>query len=488
MNATLPRRRYSLWPVSVLASVVACMAISSQSFWVDEAQTGIKAAAPTLYAWWQSLMFEHNSNLQLPFYMIYIWGWARIAGLSELALRAGNIPWFALGFFAIARSLRRQPGLRWGTLLLYCVHPFVWYDLDEARPYMMQLSGALLAAGALYQALDQPDDLSRAWWWQCGAGLTVLCGAGLLGTPWAVAIMAMLLTMPAFRRTALTTGRPVLMVCVPVLLLLALYFLWTIREGVAAAFISMNAASMMEVFYEQFGFLGLGPGRTDLRTHSVAATLPFLLPLLLLAAPLAAALLVAARRRFGLTPARLLQMLLLTAGPVSFIFVFGFLRHVRILARHLTPLFPFILLAEAFGLLLLWRGGRRLGRAAAAAMVAALALSSLEVRFAGRHSRDDYRDAAAAAIQVLAGGGHVWWVADPEGGLFYHLPLSDEDQPGHARCIYWAPKDFTSAPDEIFISKADISDATGSIAAFIAAHHYQPVPVSWQAFQVWKKP
>jgi hypothetical protein len=475
-------------PLIVLACIVACVAVSSQSLWVDEAETALKAVPPTLRGWWQALDGEHNSNMQLPLYMIYIWSWARIAGLSELALRAANIPWFLLGFYAIARSLRRQPGLRWATLLLYCVHPFVWYYLNEARPYLMQLSGSLLVAGALFQALDEPDAMDGAWWWQFGAGMTVLCGAGLLGTPWALAITALLLTIPAFRRTALTAGRPALMVCVPLLTVLALYLAWTIKERVSANPMAMNVASMMSVFYEQFGFLGLGPGRADLRASSVSATRPFLLPLLLLGVPLAAGFYLAARRRFGLTQARLVQILLITAGPVSFIFVFGFVRHARILARHLTPLFPFILLAEAFGLLLLWRGGRMLGRVAAVAMIAALALSSLEVRFADRHSKDDYRDAAAAATQVIADGGNIWWAADPEAGAFYHLPVSDQELPGHARWTYKVPDHFTAAPDEIFMSKPDLSDPTGGIAAYIAEHHYEPVPVTWATFRVWRKP
>jgi len=130
MNAPLPRRTPLLMPLIVLACIVACVAVSSQSLWVDEAETALKAVPPTLRGWWQALDGEHNSNMQLPLYMIYIWSWARIAGLSELALRAANIPWFLLGFYAIARSLRRQPGLRWATLLLYCVHPFVWYYLN----------------------------------------------------------------------------------------------------------------------------------------------------------------------------------------------------------------------------------------------------------------------------------------------------------------------------------------------------------------------
>ena len=184
-------RPRSLAPLlfALLGCAVACVAISSQSFWIDEAETALKAIQPTLGAWWQALYIEHNSNLQLPLYMLYAWGWARLFGVSELALHAANIPWFFLGLFAIAHSLRRQPGLRNAALLVYCLHPFVWYYLDEARPYLMQLSGALLVAGSLFTALDEPDQAhSSSWWWLFAAGLTILCGAGVLGHPKVVGV------------------------------------------------------------------------------------------------------------------------------------------------------------------------------------------------------------------------------------------------------------------------------------------------------------
>jgi len=473
---------------AILACMVACVAVSSQSLWVDEAQTALKAIPPTLHGWWDALDTEHNSNMQLPLYMLYIWGWARLFGVSEIALRAANIPWFFLGFFAIAHFLRRHPGLRTATLLLFCLHPFVWYYLDEARPYIMQLSGALLVAGALFEALDQPPELSAGWWWLLGAGFTLLCGAGLLGAPWVVAVTILLLTLPAFRRSLGRTGRGALVFFLPVLGLLAAYFAWTARQNIGTGALPMNLASVLSIPYEQLGFLGLGPGRSDLRDNSLRTALPFLPPLLVLGIPLIAALILAARSRFGLSPGRFVSLLVLCAVPTLLVMTVGAFRDARILARHLTPLFPFILLAEAFALLLLWRSGRPLARVAAVLVVAALTASSLEVRFAFRHSKDDYRSASASAIHTLAQGRTLWWAAEEEGGEYYHLPLWHEELPGYGLWGYNVPAHFTAPPDEIYMSKPDLSDPTGGISAFIAANHYQPVPVPWHNFRLWRKP
>jgi hypothetical protein len=473
--------------LALLACAVTCVAISSQSFWIDETQTALKAVAPTLHGWWHALYQEHNSNMQLPLYMIYIWGWARVFGVSEALLRAGNIPWFFVGFFAISHFLRSRPSLRNAALLIYCLHPFVWYYLDEARPYIMQLSGALLASGALFAALEAPDEpLPSSWWWLFMAGIFILCGAGILGVPWAVVVLIPLVCCPGFRRSAFRSGLPALIVSVPLFVLLGSYFGWTVIANVQTGRMRMSVASMLAVFYEQLGLLGLGPGKNDLRAGSVSTLHPYLLPLSLLALPLGWGLFLAARRRFGLTPARLVSVLLLAAIPVCLIFTLGFLRHARVLGRHFSPLFPLILLAEAYLVLLFWESGRPVRRAAALLCVAALAVSSLEIRFAARHAKDDYRAAAAAATQTLAQGKTVWWCAARAGALYYHVPVSTTDTPGAVRWTYGVPAHFTKLPDMIVLTKPDLGDPNGSIATFVAAHHYH-IDRTLQSFTIWKE-
>jgi hypothetical protein len=501
MSSIAPARRLQTFFLVLLACAAACLAVSSQSLWIDEAQTALKAIPPTLHGLWNALYTEHNSNMQMPLYMLYVWGWARLFGVSEVALRAANIPWFFAGFFAIAHFLRRHPGLRGVTLLLYCVHPFVWYYLNEARPYIMQLSGALLVTGALFAALDAADEpLSSSWWWLFAAGLTILCGASLLGVPWAIAVCLLLIRRPGFWSSMPRSGLPALLLFVPVLSLLALYFAWTFQQNINAGYRTMSVASMASVFYDQLGFLGLGPGRAALRppslTGSGAISLApfraFLLPLSLLGLPLAWGLVVAAGRRFSLPSARWPAIILLAASPTALVFALGYIRHTRMLGRHLTPLFPFILLAQACVLLLFWKNGRPLGRAAAALILTALVVSSIEVRFAFRHSKDDYRSATTAAAQALAQGRIVWWAADSSAATYYHLPPDVRGLPGSVRWLGGeVPAGITTTsttrPDLIFLSKPDLFDPAGAIAAFIASGHYHPA-ATWQNFTLWEKP
>jgi hypothetical protein len=104
---------------------------------------------PTLGGWWQALSQDRSADLQMPLYMFYVWGWARLFGCSEWGLHSANVPWFLAG--AVAFILAFPPGDRRRSavacVVLLC--PFAWYYLDEARPYTMQLGATLLIVAAL---------------------------------------------------------------------------------------------------------------------------------------------------------------------------------------------------------------------------------------------------------------------------------------------------------------------------------------------------
>ena len=471
----------------ILALAAACFAESSQSLWTDESETVIIVLPATLHGAVQAFYNDHTSCMQMPVYFAYLWVWVRLFGSTELWLRISNVPWFFVGFFAIFHFLRRRPGLRNVTLLVFCIHPFVLYYLNEVRSYAMDLAGALLVAGAIFEAMDRPGELLPAsWWWYYATGVFILCGATIVGAPWAFAITLLLISLSNVRRSLPRALVPAL-IYLPLMTLMGLYYLWTLKENVRNAPGATTLPTALSVFYELFGFVGLGPGRVDMRVNSVSSVRPFLAPLALLGVPLAYGLFVAARRRFGLKPGQLIPILLITAVVSGLTFGLGILRHSRMLARHFTPLFPFILMAEVCALLFLWKSGRAIGRAAATLIVVALLCSSVEVRLAFRHSKDDCRSAAAAARQALAQGKTVWWAAETAGAQYYHLPFTHAEMPGSVWVLDGAPAHFTSPPDEIFFSKPDLFDRPGTLAAFIAAHHYFPV-ARWQSFTLWQKP
>src|SRR3954469_20008194 len=98
--------------VWIFALLFPLLALSRQSFWIDEAITGNAASQPSLTEWWRSLKTVNGSDVQMPFYMVYVWAWEKLFGRSELALRFANYPWFVLGQVAAGSLWRdRRKGL-----------------------------------------------------------------------------------------------------------------------------------------------------------------------------------------------------------------------------------------------------------------------------------------------------------------------------------------------------------------------------------------
>jgi len=113
------------------------------------------------------------------------------------------------------------------------------------------------------------------------------------------------------------------------------------------------------------------------------------------------------------------------------------------------------------------------------------------LRFAARHEKDNYREAAACARNALAAGKTVWWNADTSAAIYYHLPTARNGAvPGQAQWVVNPLRETLAAaasPDVVIASRPDVFDRTGALAEFLAQAHYQLVS-NLTAFKIWVKP
>jgi hypothetical protein len=488
------RRQVWPWLLSVaLCSFVTVIAISSQSFWIDEACTGWKSSQPTLSKWWQEMVIWDGSDLQMPFYMFYAWVWEKVFGHSEWSLRAANLPWFIVGLLAVPR---RQLAF----LVVLAVSPFVWYYLDEARPYAMQLGATLLMMGAVWHLAEGPAkpegrETKHRYWVGCFcAGFLLLAGSSLLGVIWDVAALGAALAVLGWRRL-LQLGRQspaVIVIAAAVWLALAPYYIWTLKQGARAAQIPGGIANVLFTGYEVAGLTGLGPGRLQIRSEGrLAVFAPFAIPLATHAAVTAAVFLTGCWYAIQRSPRRVwLGVASAVSAAVVFLLAAGFLTHFRVLGRHFTPLAAFIALLMAMGLRALWGRGA-LGQALALVFLLLTAASAGSMRWAPRHARDDYRGAVAAAQAAVGRGERVWWCADQIGARFYGLQLQTTervDEPGKATLlINPSAGDLAGPPPELLVlSKVDIYDNAGAVREYLKKGGYREVQVL-PAFTFYRK-
>ena len=468
----------------LLALLVGALAVSNQSLWIDEAHSAAKAMQPSLAKWWTTMVQDKGSDLQMPFYMFYLWAWAKIFGTSEIALRAANIPWFAAGLLALLCAFPKDRHRQFAIAALTLTNAFLWYYIDEARPYVVVFTFSALTAACLLRLREDSESAinSPVWFRLFLLGIVGVCATNLIAVPWAIAAAGAFVFCTGTRLTLRFPLSIALATCA--LIALALYYLWSLRLGARASNVGQTGlANLAFAFYELLGVAGLGPGRLALREHGGKIIFEYIGPVILGAIAvlvLLSAAFIALRKKatrrdfifFGI--AAILPLAVLIAAAV--------ISHVRLLGRHFTPLLPFLLILLAIGFeRILFSKGRWL-RVAAIIAIAALSISALEIRFAPRHWRDDYRSAANLARNAVTANEKVWWIADEVTGAYYKLPL-DSPNLTLRSSLNEDSLETAPTPDLVCFSKPDIYDPHGKIGNYLREHDFKVTRVL-PAFQI----
>jgi len=472
---------------------VSVIAISGESYWIDEASTVWHASHVAIGEWWRGLVGQASSDTQMPIYMLYVWVWQKVFGHGEVWMRAANVPWLVLGLVGAAWCRRH-------VLALATVSPFLWYYLNEARPYAMQIGASMLIAGALWRlAQGQREGAfgdSRRESLALAFGITMLAGSSLLGMVWAGG--ALVVTWFVLGRSKvselLAGGRTVWLVTGVVLCALGAYYAFTLTLGARAASMGgPGVTNLLFVGYELLGFSGLGPGRVDLRSSGVVALKPYLIPLTVYGVLVLLVMLSAARALSDHRHSRMaVRVGVVLAGVAGCLFAVGVVTRFRVLGRHYAPLLPATLICLSVGLGALWERRSTVARTIVVAFAAMSLVSCLSLRLAQRHARDDYRGAAAIALESVGRGDVVWWSADKIAGQYYGLSMVLPGAPArdHSAWAVLNPSpealDQLAVPQIIVVSKPDLFDNHGVLAAYLARSDFQPAE-RLPAFVVWRR-
>jgi hypothetical protein len=359
----------------------------------------------------------------MPGYQLYLWAWSRIFGLSEWALRLANLPWALLFTAALAWGSERLLQMR-RVWLIVCLSPFLWFYMNEARPYAMMIGLSMATTVAVLAYAQDPSRYRRAPWWAV-LSLLVLWSVHMLAITLLPSLLLLLYLLRATPiKAMLRQWTAPILVALPFYLMLGFYYLHTLRRGNGGKIETPGLSNLGFALYEFLGFGGLGPPRAMLRLHPSLHTLLPYLPTVTLGL-LACAMLVLAFVQESRTPAerRILKGLGISfALGIMITFALAYAVHLSLLGRHLAvfpPLLAFLLLAG-----LPRSADPRMRRVAVSALLGlclAWGASDFKQRMLPNYHKDDYRSASTLAEHALANGQSVLWVADRETAQYYGL-------------------------------------------------------------------
>lgn len=507
----LPISRVVIIAALAASLMIGSAAISTQSYWIDEATSLIVAMSKNPAEAWNYAKAVGGSTIQMPLYHLYLYGWHKVFGGGEWAMRASNLPWFLLAQLAFLVLLRDRPRLALIATLLAAVSPTIWMYLDETRPYAMQYAAACWLIAAITRlsmtasrrtdpaTAKNPDASPTS---ARGNSLplivlsiagVILFGSSLLGIIWAggflLALVWLSLRDPNLADSPTTaalrqiTGRQLLL---PLAIfgaasaVIFAYYVWTWpMAGDGYHLAGTKWISLPYIAYEFLGFAGYGPGKIQLRSSvagSLAQSIPALLPLGILIATLV--VFVITQPGTGKISRRtLIAWALALVLPSLVIWAGFFLASYRPLPRHFIPALPAVFLALAAVLDSALSSKNIMWRAAAVLLPLLWLGSALNLRWRDVHAKDDYRTAAKIAAASLAENKEVWWAADAAAAYIYLTPVALQKVPGRAWAMQapsWEDIRYKFPPRVIVISKPDIYDPQGSVARYAAENRFVP--------------
>jgi len=460
-----------------VALAVGMAAITSQSLWMDEGSAAFKAIIPDFKTWWFLTFRLGGSDVQMPFYMIALWGWHKLGPTSEYALRCINLPFLLI----MVLALRRVP---WWPLLCL-TSPFVLYYVGELRPYTMQMAGGALAALGIARMTDGHKAGENFSGFKTIAGAALLLTASSLSAAvWAAGLaIAIVFIRPEWLRKTGFWLRALPWILAAAAL--TAYYLYTVTHGYRAA--GVGGSGLLSIgfgFYEMLGLLGIGPSRDSLRANP-SSLFPQLIWILPAAAVLIAAWCVGVMDWVSKNQKRIWLGVALTLGlPLLLLATIGIVADFRVLGRHLSPAVPALLLPLAHCISLGLKNKRLPAVALGAASVLVFIASSLSLRLDPKHARDDYRTAGTLAMEAMSRGKQILWQADMNATRYYAFRQAGIEAVNAIQVLETNPPTLIMA-DLVVINRPDHRFKGIDYQANLRKADFVPLK-TFTGFEIWK--
>jgi uncharacterized membrane protein len=458
------------------------LAITRQSLWIDEGFTLWFASHGSFQSFFKALVGTPGApgDPQFIFYLLHMWGWIKLFGASELSLRAANIPFAVIFIYTMIWASRR---LFWHPSLwaLFCLSPFFWFYLNEARPYLALMAFSSVASVSLLAYLNDPWRYRKSAPWLCLISLFLAWGTHILAMFLFPALLVLIATCIARDSELKTDFRRhwsrAALCCLPAFIALGSFYSWVSSYGVNKSNGNPGLGNLVFALYEFTGFAGLGPPRNEIRQNlNLDVFLPYW-PLLLLGSIALAAAVVFV---FRSSPSKMARNLLLSIiVGLAAALTMSKMQHFQVLGRHLAVFFPLLLMV----FMLAPKNPPFMPKISRKVAIAAIALglvwgiSDLRLVFLSQYGKDSYKEASSIAMaQSRQEGAVILWAADPVIAKYYGLTVSPDKSSAPAAAVdasSWSA-DRTNAyftglsrPMILVLSKPDLFDKNGAWRALI---------------------
>jgi hypothetical protein len=487
------KKTSNLWWLGAFALVLGSAAISTQSLWIDEGYTALFASQPTERDWVVQMTASLNSEAQMPGYLAYMWGWEKVFGHSEIALRASNVP-FLLAFLLVLGSLPMPKRMRIGIAILTLLNPFIWYYMNEARYVIGAFSLGGISVFSMVAFLQSESGKERSRLAKLTLASLVM---GVYLNMLFLFILVPLLSLYVLSRVRWfrTEGRGRTEwifqgIAAGLCLLPAMaYYAYTIVRGAGGVRHHPGLKNVAEVIYGFFGFAGFGPARNVLRAGvgidaiGLFSPLAWILMLLIVAGGV---VFIANWRKYSPFPSVRTYMVAFVMGFGS-IGLASYLADFSFLGRHLAFLLPLLFA----GIYVVWDDAlKKFGSVPSSCFAICFLLlwgvSCFHLRFDERYERENYKEGIREAVAYTDSSETLLWAGGNCVGSYYGLDIEGSEFPPGWKKVRHCIDLASLAPDSaqallenshrsvlIMFKKQDLFDKANLISRFVYSRRAQ---------------
>lgn len=370
--------------------------VTGDSIWMDEGQT-FTSVRHTFGGFARSLVSRGDAVSGMPLYFLAEFGWCRLFGLGEFALRSMNYVFAALALWGALRLISAAKLPKW-SLLLFVANPMFLYYMNEARPYAAMYACGLWALLFLVQYADAPGKRPLIGFFAC---LLLGCTLHMMFVFAGFAYLAFLGCLLLRGKWAAKDHLPVWLAFGPVFALLGLYWMRFAFGAPELGFPTRPLSGIVQIAYSFAGLGGLGWPRNAFRDLGLALTPRIALELSAAALAYLAFLVVCVKAKVYRN-SRLLTVLSCLALALLAFLAANIVLKTRFWERHVIYLVPAVLFAIALaGKDILQTLPGWPAKCAVGAVVAVNALSGFNIVALDEFNKEDYR-AALETAQSMA--------------------------------------------------------------------------------------
>ena len=410
MNSTNPQNAnygYQLAACLIVAGALRFGLLDAQSLWFDEGTTLELVSAPDFAAFLDRLIIPVSSERLTPAYFFLAYGWGKIFGIGDFALRALPALLGTAGVLILALAVRPVASRQYSVLVAaFGATSSYWiFYSQEARPYALALMMVALIFFVFIREIKAPDVAKGRI-----VIFAVISGIAILTSVFSALLLAALGAADLIIRRR--PSRWIAFWAPAGLLSVAVFLAWMLQFEVgASAAVPKSGNFIYNLLFVPYSLLfgqTLGPPIAELRgDDKVAVALAYspylLLSLVSLFLVVASAAKIQRAQRFPNSETLAAAKIILLAAVISFggaaILAYGIAlnwlpRHAFFLEPVLIMLLPLALAAPAGSV----QGSQKmtlLGRAACGLFIGLNLFSLSNYYFDTAYARDDYKAAAA---------------------------------------------------------------------------------------------